>query len=49
MKLFNVGREWDWIQDLYYKEMVIRSNKENNHEKYKRPKRQTEESSERHR
>ena len=39
----------DWIVDLYYKEMVIRSNKENNHEQYKRPKQQTEKSSERHR
>jgi len=24
VKLFNVGREWDWIQELYYKEMKMK-------------------------
>ena len=38
----------DWIVDLYYKEMVIGSNKEKNHEKYKRPKQQTEKDSKRY-
>ena len=39
----------DWIVDLYYREMVIGSNKEKNHGEYKRPKQQTAKSEERDR